>query len=68
MQEGVRAIGDTETLQKIVSPRTEISLRRQCKLLGLNRSNLYYKPVGVNPEDLDLMDKMDKENTPRMTF
>lgn len=61
MQKGVRAIGDTETLQKIVSPRTEISLRRQCKLLGLNRSNLYYKPVGVNPEDLDLMDKMDKE-------
>lgn len=61
MQKGVRAIGDTETLQKIVSPRSGISLRRQCKLLGLNRSNLYYKPVEVNPEDLDLMDKMDRE-------
>jgi putative transposase len=24
----------------------EISVRRQCELLGVNRSRLYYQPVG----------------------
>jgi putative transposase len=61
LQKGIRTIGDTEALQKIVSPQKGISIRKQCELLGLNRSALYYKPVEVKPEDLDLMLKMDKE-------
>ncbi len=61
MQKGIRAIGDTETLQKIVSPGSGISKRRQCELLGLNRSSLYYKPVDVKPENLEMMRMMDKE-------
>ena len=31
------------------------SLRQQCGLLGLNRSSLYYQPVGENEENLGLM-------------
>ena len=61
MQEGLRKTGDTEVLKKIVSPDCKLSVRRQCELLGLNRSSIYYKPVEESAEDLDLMLKMDKE-------
>ena len=61
MQEGLRTVGDTEALKKIVSPRKDISKRQQCQLLGLNRSSLYYKPAGDKPEDLKLMRIMDEE-------
>ena len=30
----------------------EISVRRQCELLGVNRSGLYYEPVGESEENL----------------
>src|SRR5262249_18413794 len=30
----------------------ELSVRRQCALLGLNRSSLYYEPAGERPENL----------------
>ena len=61
MQEGLRAIGDTEALKKIVSPRDDLSQRRQCELLGLNRSMQYYKPAEESQENLDLMRLMDEE-------
>ena len=33
----------------------QLSVRRQCELLGLNRSSLYYEPTEETPEDLRLM-------------
>jgi len=63
LQEGLRTTGDHEVLKKIVSPRPDISQRRQCVLLGLTRSIVYYKPVGEKPETLELMRKMDEEFT-----
>jgi len=41
----------------------EISVRRQCDLLGVNRSGLYYQPVGESKENLMLMRLIDKEFT-----
>ena len=32
-----------------------LSVVRQCKLLGISRSGLYYRPVEVSEEDLALM-------------
>ena len=61
MQTGIRAIGDTETLEKIINPQARVSIRRQCELLGVNRSNVYYQPVPEDPEDLELMRLMDEE-------
>lgn len=61
MQEGLRKAGDTEVLKEIVSRREKLSIRRQCELFGLNRSTHYYKPVEEDPEDLDVMRKMDEE-------
>lgn len=43
----------------------EISLRRQCELLGVNRSGLYYQPRGESQENLQLMRLIDEEYTRR---
>src|ERR1035441_6174499 len=41
----------------------EISVRRQCELLGVNRSGLYYQPVGESEENLRLMRLLDEQYT-----
>jgi putative transposase len=43
----------------------EISVRRQCELLGVNRSGLYYQPLGESAENLKLMRLIDEEYTRR---
>ena len=43
--------------------RPEISVRRQCELLGVNRSGLYYQPVGESEENLLLMRLLDEQYT-----
>ena len=40
--------------------RTDLSLTKQCKLLKISRSSLYYVPVGVNAETLELMNEIDR--------
>jgi putative transposase len=51
-----------------------ISIRRQCELIGLNRSSLYYEPAGESEYNLLLMRLIDEQYTrtpfygwPRMT-
>jgi putative transposase len=41
----------------------EISLRRQCELLGVSRSGIYYQPVGESEENLKLMRLLDEQYT-----
>jgi len=38
----------------------KLSLRRQCLLLGVNRSSLYYAPISDSDEELDLMRQIDE--------
>ena len=40
-----------------------MSVRRQCALLGLSRSSLYYEPAGETSEDLRLMRLIDERYT-----
>jgi putative transposase len=40
-----------------------LSVRRQCQLLGINRSSLYYEPAGETPENLRLMRLIDEQYT-----
>ncbi len=42
---------------------TQISIRRQCELLGLNRSTYYIKPAGESSFNLMLMELIDKQYT-----
>ena len=39
----------------------KLSVFRQCKLVEVSRSSLYYRPVGASLEDLDIMAKMDRQ-------
>jgi putative transposase len=40
-----------------------LSIRRQCELLGLNRSSLYYAPAAETPANLRLMRLLDAQYT-----
>lgn len=40
---------------------TTLSIVRQCKLLGISRSGLYYQPAGISGEDLTLMKLIDRQ-------
>lgn len=44
----------------LVAPDPDLSVRRQCEILALNRSSLYYESVGPDPEELDLMRHIDE--------
>lgn len=44
-----------------VAKDKHISIRRQCELLEVSRSRLYYEPVGESQENLTLMRLMDEE-------
>ncbi len=39
----------------LVESNAPLSMRRQCELLGVNRSSLYYEPVEPDAEELALM-------------
>ena len=38
-----------------------LSVVRQCKLLYISRSGLYYQPKGISEEDLTLMKLIDRQ-------
>ena len=44
----------------LVEPQNSISVRRQCELLRVNRSGLYYEPVGTSKEVLTIMRRIDE--------
>jgi putative transposase len=53
-----------EELRRLVErDNREISVRRQCDLLGVNRSGLYYRPLGESEENVRLMKLIDREYT-----
>ncbi len=41
----------------------KITVERQCELLGLSRSSFYYRPTGIDPLDLELMRRIDRQYT-----
>jgi len=41
----------------------KLTLNRQCELLGINKSSLYYKPKGESEANLELMKVIDKLHT-----
>ena len=50
----------TERKAMIRKDLADLSLTKQCKLLKISRSSLYYVPVGVNAETLELMNEIDR--------
>ncbi len=48
------------TRRGFVEPNKQLSMRRQCEILGVNRSSVYYERVGPDPEELELMRRIDE--------
>jgi putative transposase len=44
----------------MIEVQEHVSLRRQCELLAISRSGLYYEPVGTSAEELALMRRIDE--------
>ena len=44
----------------MITDKDSLSLRAQCRLLGLARSDLYYEPVAVTEEELALRGRLDR--------
>lgn len=51
----------SERKQMINRDCTDLSLTKQCKLLKISRSSLYYVPVGMNAETLELMNEPSRD-------
>jgi putative transposase len=57
-----KLVCSTDERRALVDPaHPDISVRRQCELLGVNRSGLYYQPLGESAENLKLMRLIDEE-------
>jgi putative transposase len=50
-----------ERVAMIDRGRADLSVRRQCALLGLARSGVYREPAAPNPEELALMRWLDEQ-------
>lgn len=46
--------------QMIGGTGEQVSISRQCQLLGMHRSARYYKPKGISQADLRIMQLMDR--------
>jgi putative transposase len=44
----------------MIEPQAELSIRRQCELLSVSRSGLYYEPVAPDADELALMRRIDE--------
>jgi putative transposase len=54
-------IGNTgERMEAVTLNHEKISLRRQCELLLIPRSSLYYAPIPEKPEDVKMMNIMNQ--------
>jgi putative transposase len=49
--------------QWVVPGHSQLSIRRQCALLGLGRANWYYQPAAESTETLELMRQIDRQYT-----
>lgn len=52
-----------DTRRSLVKPNPALSIARQCELLELHRSGVYYEPAGETELNLKLMGKIDKQYT-----
>ena len=48
----------------MIDQRSELSVTRQAKLLGIGRGSVYYRPQPVSESDLKLMQRIDRLHLP----
>ncbi|WP_373862954.1 IS3 family transposase [Halomonas halmophila] len=57
-----RSLSRAQRLALVEPQAPDISLRRQCQLLGISRSSVYYRRQGLRVYDLELMRLIDEEH------
>jgi putative transposase len=56
------------TRQELVSSWPDLSIRKQCELLGISRSGYYYEPCPETVENLTLMRRLDELHLERPVY
>ena len=44
----------------MIAPNAELSVNRQCQLLGIARSSFYYQPRPTSADEVDLLNRIDR--------
>ena len=57
----VRSMTPAQRRELTVRHHRHLSIVRQCQLMGVSRSSLYYRPKGTLPRDVSLMQAMDRQ-------
>ena len=60
LKKNLQSLSIEEKIELITPGLNSLSIRRQCELIDLSRSNLYYKPVEISEETIQIMHSMDK--------
>jgi putative transposase len=64
----VQAVGPVGARQQLVAACEQLSIRRQCELVGISRSGFYYEPVPESAENLALMRRLDELHLARPVY
>ena len=64
----VQAAGRVKVRRDLIEPCPELSLERQCELVGISRSGFYYEPVPESEENLALMRRLDELHLERPLY
>jgi putative transposase len=56
----VQAVGSVSARQELIETCQQLSIRRQCELIGISRSGYYYQPCPETDENLQLMRRLDE--------
>jgi len=59
----IRTFSLKERLKLFEKSDRQYSMLKQCALLGINRTTLYYKPVGINNMDCEMMNLLYEQYT-----
>ena len=65
LKKNLAKVSRPERIAKIEPHSSELSLKVQAELLGLNRSSLYYCPLPPSPEEVTIKHRIDEINTRR---
>ena len=64
----MQAVGPVIARQELIASCEELSLRRQCELVGISRSGFYYEPTPETAENLGLMRRLDELHLARPVY
>jgi putative transposase len=56
----VQTVGSVSARQELIETCPQLSIRRQCELIGISRSGYYYQPCPETDENLQLMRRLDE--------